>query len=453
MNNTTSKKHVLNDDEVINERIKKQKRENVKKVTINEGEDDEFDDLEDFVQLEKNHVKYTDDDMYLDTINRKILNFDLPLICCVSLATTNIHICLVCNKYLQGASESSPAYAHAVDTNHHIFLNTSTSKFIILPEQLILSDKLTPELHDIQLLLKPEFTNKMISSLDTIPVQSETLDKTKYDPGFIPLINDSVSDMSNSKVSEQNKFSLKHNSLYYALSHLSFIRDKLLAYEQTETTPLTNQLSILTKKIWSPYLFKNFTSSFIIENYLVSCQLSNKITNDLRLFYSWLINSLNKENKKLFKDCFSGKVLTNMNKEIKFINLPIKLPQQSVFKGSTSLSIEQYDLMKLIKEKNLNIIKSPKYLVLYIDRSNDMNLEGIEQKLNMNIVKFDPDLLQISEKLKYKLVSNITYDNKVHVMDRARNIWIQFDGKNVKEIQKELLFLSNCELQFWELIN
>lgn len=453
MDGTTSQKHAIDDQDMVNEGIKKQKREIVINEAVNEEKGDEFDDLEDFVEIEKNQVKFTDSDMYLDTINRKILNFDLPLICSVSLATTNIHICLVCNKYLQGASESSPAYAHAADTNHHIFLNTSTSKFIILPEQLILSDNMTYELHDIQLLLKPEFTTKMISDLDTTPIQSETLNKTKYNPGFIPLVNDSVSDIPNSRISEQRNFTLKHNSLYYALAHLPFIRDKLLAYEQTETTPLTNELSILTKKIWSPYLFKNFTSSYIIENYLVSCHLSNKITVDLRLFYIWVINSLNKENKKLFKDCFSGKILIDMNKETKFINLPIKLPQQSVFKGSTSLSIEQYDLEKLLKEKNLKMVKSPKYLVLYVDRRNDMNLEGIEQKLNMNIVKFNPDLLQINSTLKYKLIANITYDNRVHVLDLSRNTWMQFDGINVKEIQKELLFLSNCELQFWELID
>ncbi|KAG0684003.1 hypothetical protein C6P40_001770 [Pichia californica] len=416
----------------------------------NEDDDDEFDDLEDTVQLEKSQVKISDSDVYLDTINRKVLNFDLPLICSVSLATTNIHICLVCNKYLQGASESSPAYAHAIDSNHHIFINTQTYKFIILPEQLVLSGKVLEDLNDIKLLLNPEFTIKDISSLDNVPKQGTTLTKTKYDAGFIPLINDYMNDQTDSRFDKYSKFVLKHNALYYAISHISFIRNALLSYTQSETTPLTNQLSILTKKIWSPFLFKNFTSSFAIENYLVSCHLPNKIIEDIRLFYTWMINTLIKENKKIFKNKFTGNLLLN-EKEIKFINLAIKLPQQSVFKGSTSLSIEQYDLVKLIKEKKIKIVKSPKYLVIYIDRTNDMKIEGIDQELNMNILKFDPDLLQLDTELKYKLLANITYDNKVHVFNKSRNKWVEFDSVNLKEIEKELLFITNCQLQIWEL--
>lgn len=413
--------------------------------------DDEFDDLEDTVQVKKKHAKVTDSDTYLDTVNRKILNFDLPLVCSASLATTNIYICLTCNKYLQGASESSPAYLHAIDTGHHVFINAQTSKFIILPEQLILSDTRAQDLHDIQLLLNPKFTKEMISSLDTKPRQSKTLNKETYDVGYIPLLNDYMSDISTSKItSQEGDPTLSHNALYYSLAHVPVIRDALLLYTQSETTPLTNQFSNLTKKIWSPYLFKNFTSSFAMENYLISCNLPLKINNNLRFFYSWIINSLIKENKKIFKDAFTGKLETN-GKEVKFVNVSIKLPQESVFKSSISSSIEQYDLVKLIRDKKFKIIKHPKYLVIYIDRTNDMKIEGIEKQLNMNIVKFDPDLLQLDGNIEYQLISNITYDNKVYVLDKSRTRWVEFDSMSVKEVEKDLLFISNCELQIWEL--
>lgn len=243
---------------------------------------------------------------------------------------------------------------------------------------------------------------------------------------------------------------LKHNTLYYALLHLPLVRDHLLEIRSSESTPLSNQLSILAKKIWSPYLFKNFTSSFAIENYLVSCRIPTKILDDVRLFYTWMLNTLLKENKKLYKDLFTGKLVSkDSSKSIKFINLTVKLPQQSVFKGSTSSSIEQYDLVTLIKEKGYQILKFPQYLVIYIDRTNDVQIEGMEQHLNKSIVKFYPDTLKLDKRTNYKLVANIT-DSKVQVLDKSRKRWVEFDGVSVKEVEKELLFIANSQLQIWE---
>lgn len=414
-------------------------------------ESDEFDDLEDTVRTETVGLKYTDSDIYLDTVNRKVLNFDMPLICSVSLATTNIHICLVCNRYLQGASLSSPAFTHAVDTNHHVYINTQTSKFIILPEQLVLSENRSKDLRDIQLLLQPKFGKQVISELDSRPLEGKTMAGEAYDVGFVPLVNDYMSDIIDTRFdAKEGNSILKHNTLYYALLHLPLVRDHLLEYKNSESTPLSNQLSNLTKKIWSPYLFKNFTSSFAIEYYLVSCRLPTKILDDVRLFYTWILNTLMKENKKLYKDLFTGKLVSKGSaKPIKFINLTVKLPQQSVFKGSTSSSIEQYDLMTLIKEKGYQVLKFPQYLVIYIDRTNDVQLEGIEQQLNKSIVKFDPNTLQLNERTNYKLLANIT-DSKVQVLDKSRKRWMEFDGVGVKEVEKELLFIANSQLQIWE---
>jgi U4/U6.U5 tri-snRNP-associated protein 2 len=408
--------------------------------------DEEFADLDDIIQLETINSKYTDSTLYLDTINKKILNFDMPLECCVTLATTNVHICLVCNKYLQGASTNSPAYMHAIDTNHHVFLNTKTNKFIILPEERILSKTREKELHDIQLLSNPEFNDRLISQFDFKPLYGETLNHEKYSVGYIPLVNDNIEVLKDGNSEEKNY-------LYYAIAHLSNVRDYLIKHENSDSTPLTNQLSNLVKKIWSPYLFKKFTSSYSIENYLTSCNLQPQMTSDIRLFYVWLINALIKENK-ILKHEFTGKLILaeNKNKQVNFINLTVKLPEESIFKDGTSSSIKQYDLGKLIKEKKLQIIKPPKYLVIYIDRTKDFKVEGLKQQLNMNIVKFDPNLLQLESKFKYRLLSNITYDNSIQVLNKSNNSWIEFCGIQIKEIEKELLFISNCKLQFWELI-
>lgn len=81
-----------------------------------------------------------------------------------------------------------------------------------------------------------------------------------------------------------------------------------------------------------------------------------------------------------------------------------------------------------------------------------MRIEGIDQELNMSIVKFDPDLLEVNNTFKYRLIGNITYENKVQILNKSQSKWMEFDGVSVKEVEKELLFINNCKLQFWELL-
>lgn len=45
----------------------------------------------------------TSRDLYLDTINRHMLDFDFEKLCSVSLSPMNVYACLVCGKYYQGA--------------------------------------------------------------------------------------------------------------------------------------------------------------------------------------------------------------------------------------------------------------------------------------------------------------------------------------------------------------
>ena len=41
-------------------------------------------------------------DLYLDTIDRHMLDFDFEKVCSVSLSHLNVYACLVCGKYYQG---------------------------------------------------------------------------------------------------------------------------------------------------------------------------------------------------------------------------------------------------------------------------------------------------------------------------------------------------------------
>jgi acyl-CoA-binding protein len=65
---------------------------------------------------------------YLDTIDRYRLDFDFEKVCSVSLSNLNVYACLVCGKYFQGRGQSSHAYFHSMDDNHHVFINLHSLK-------------------------------------------------------------------------------------------------------------------------------------------------------------------------------------------------------------------------------------------------------------------------------------------------------------------------------------
>lgn len=71
-------------------------------------------------------------DLYLDTVNRAALDFDFEKVCSVSLSNLNVYGCLVCGKYFQGRSKKSPAYAHSISDDHHVFINLESAQVGVL---------------------------------------------------------------------------------------------------------------------------------------------------------------------------------------------------------------------------------------------------------------------------------------------------------------------------------
>ena len=67
-------------------------------------------------------------DVYLDTVDRRRLDFDFTPICSVSLANSHIYACLVCGKYFQGRRSNTPAWFHALHENHHVFIQMERLK-------------------------------------------------------------------------------------------------------------------------------------------------------------------------------------------------------------------------------------------------------------------------------------------------------------------------------------
>lgn len=70
-------------------------------------------------------------DLYLETIDRHMLDFDFEKVCSVSLSHLNVYACLTCGKYYQGRGKTSHAYFHSIDKDHHVFINLTTLKVIV----------------------------------------------------------------------------------------------------------------------------------------------------------------------------------------------------------------------------------------------------------------------------------------------------------------------------------
>ncbi|KAK0541433.1 Ubiquitin carboxyl-terminal hydrolase 10 [Tilletia horrida] len=260
-------------------------------------------------------------DLYLDTINRSLLDFDFEKLCSVTLSHTNVYGCLVCGKYFQGRGTNSHAYFHSIDEGHRVFMNLETGKVYILPDNYLVED---PSLSDIQYLLKPTFTARQIATLDAPDVRpSFDLHAHPYYPGFVGLNNIGGNDYM--------------NVVIQALAHVKPLRDfllsepafaaqpgdvpALLASGQTALTgapsELSRRFSTLVRKMWNPRAFKAQVSphEFLQEVGVASKGKFKTVEQgDPMEFLSWLVNRLHvdlggtKKKPSVISRCFQGEV-------------------------------------------------------------------------------------------------------------------------------------------------
>ena len=120
-------------------------------------------------------------DLYLDTINRTVLDFDFEKLCSVSLSNINVYACLVCGKYFQGRGPKSHAYFHALDVGHHVFINMGTKKVYVLPEGYEVKNR---SLEDIKYVVDPHFTKGQVMKLDKEVHDAFDLAGHRYRPGI-----------------------------------------------------------------------------------------------------------------------------------------------------------------------------------------------------------------------------------------------------------------------------
>jgi len=349
---------------------------------------------------------------YLDTINRKLLDFDFEKVCSVSLANMNVYACLVCGKYFQGRGKSSHAYFHALETDHHVFINLDTEKMYCLPDGYQVKDS---SLEDIVFNLHPRFSPQDLSKLDRMQHYSHALDGTDYLPGAVGLNNIKNTDWLNVCVQ--------------ALIRIPPIRNFFLIkqnYAQNKSL-LVQRFGELLCKMWNFRAFKGHVSPHELLQAISSA--SNKRFRigeqaDPLVFLSWFLNTLHKDlggtkkkNSSVIYQAFQGEVNVDSEQPVKpnngdadqdddgkddgkedekdddvktehvtatvpFLYLSLDLPPAPLFKDGTDNIIPQIPLFDLLAKfdglttdttpqgykKRYQLRRLPRYLILHIKR-------------------------------------------------------------------------------------
>ncbi|KAJ5446985.1 Peptidase C19 ubiquitin carboxyl-terminal hydrolase 2 [Penicillium cf. griseofulvum] len=219
-------------------------------------------------------------DLYLDTINREILDFDFEKLCSVSLSNVNVYACLVCGKYFQGRGPKSHAYFHALEVGHHVFINIGTKKVYVLPEGYEVNNK---SLEDIKYVVDPHYTKNQVVKLDKEVHDAWDLSGSKYRPGFVGMNNIKANDYV--------------NVVAQLLAHVLPIRNFFLLHDfPTPGTPeIIFRFSTLVRKLWNPKAFRSHVSPHeLLQEIAVRSSKRFTLTNqaDPVEFLSWFLNTL-----------------------------------------------------------------------------------------------------------------------------------------------------------------
>ncbi|KAF9427691.1 hypothetical protein BGZ94_004373 [Podila epigama] len=435
--------------------------------------------------------------LYLDTIQRYMLDFDFEKVCSVSLSNLNVYACLVCGKYFQGRGKSSHAYFHSLHENHHVYINLHTLKVYVLPDSYEVTDA---SLDDIKYNLNPTFTSAQVAALEKNASLSYDLNRKPYIPGFVGLNNVKANDYVNVAIQ--------------VLAHIPPIRDYFMLTNFDDKSELVKRFSTLVRKIWNPAAFKGQVSPHELLQ-----EISNASSRQFRLteqsdplaFLSWFLNTLHrdlggsrKKNSSIIYSTFQGElsiesqpIQPKADKDAilafdstntitrtlsPFLFLALELPPPPLFHDELEKNIipqiplttilSKYD-GKTIQEnvadlKRFQITRLPNYIILHIKR---FSKNSFVKEKNPTIVTFPIKNLSVAEFVSdpekekvlgtyYDLLANVVHEGdpatpnstsyKVHLQHRAKEQWYQIQDLFVEEINAHMIFLSESYIQVWE---
>lgn len=350
---------------------------------------------------------------YLDTIDRKVLDFDFEKVCSVSLSNLNIYACLVCGKYYQGRGKQTHAYTHSLEADHHVFINLANEKIYCLPDGYEVRDS---SLWDIQYNLHPSFTKKQLLRLSANTNFTHALDGTDYLPGVVGLNNTKSTDWLNVIMQMLVRIDIIRNFFIFENNYIN---------ERGECKSLlVRRTGELVCKIWNPEKFKGHVSPHeLLQAVMTKSNKKFRIgqQSDPLHFLSWFLNTMHRDITTLkiktqkkkksspITKAFQGKITvftdtpkldegdgedgdekawTTETSEKNFLYLSLDLPDAPLFKDSMDHNIiPQVPLFDLLNKfdgetaeyqsngtrKRYQIKKLPKYLIVHVKRFKQNN--------------------------------------------------------------------------------
>ncbi|KAB8337105.1 hypothetical protein FH972_021409 [Carpinus fangiana] len=446
-------------------------------------------------------------DLYLDTINRTLLDFDFEKLCSVTLSNVNVYACLVCGRYYQGRGPKSQAYFHALDEGHHVYINMETRKVYVLPEGYEVKSS---SLDDIKFVADPKLPKAEVIALDKTPQSKWDLVGRKYTPGFVGMNNIKANDY--------------FNTIAHALAHVTPLRNYLMLEDLSARPQLAQRFGILVRKIWNPRAFKAHVSPHELLQEVA--QRSGKkfvLTEqaDPVEFLSWFLNNLHlalggsrsKPGSSIVQKVFQGRLKVEsqaitaradaadrlrfeeadvQTRITHYMILTLDLPAAPLFQDELDRNaIPQVPLTSVLAkydgrspQEQLNVRVRyrllhplPPYLLLHVKR---FSANKFISERNPTIVTFAPRSLDMApyvepdpaahapgEPIWYDLVANITHEAvrmrddsvegeterkvwRVQLRDKARDEWVEVQDLFVEKAAADTLFTKESYLQVWE---
>ena len=447
-------------------------------------------------------------DLYLDTIDRSLLDFDFEKLCSVTLSNINVYACLVCGKYYQGRGPKSQAYFHALEVGHHVYINMETKKVYVLPEGYEVK---STSLDDIKYVVDPTFAKEDVLKLDKEERSSWDLAGKKYMPGFVGMNNIKANDY--------------FNVVIHALAHVPPLRNFFMLEDLSKSPQLTQRFSILNRKIWNPRAFRAHVSPHeLLQEVALRSNKRFTLTDqsDPVDFLSWFLNQLHlslggsktKPGSSIIQRVFQGKMQVEsqlitaradagdrlrfedaaVKTEIsRFLILTLDLPPAPLFQDELDKNIipqvplstilNKYDGIKAQERLNTRLRYRllhplPPFLIMHIKR---FSANKFVHERNPTIVTFPVRSLDISpyvqpnpeihppgDPIWYDLVANITHEAargtkdegvegeqerkvwRVQVRERARDEWVEAQDLYVQSAEAQTLFTKESYCQIWE---
>ena len=424
-------------------------------------------------------------DLYLDSITRTALDFDFLRQCSVTLSNQNVYACLVCGKYFSGRGVKTPAYFHALEVGHHVYINMETKKVYVLPEGYEVKSK---SLDDIKFVVDPQFSKEEVKELELARNPSWDLLGKKYYAGFVGLNNIKANDYL--------------NVVAQALAHVPPLSHFFMLEDLSSRPQLVKQFSVLVRKLWNPKAFKSHVSPHELmqevsmrsnKRYLLTQQA------DPVEFLSWFLNNLHlslggsktKPGSSLIQKIFQGSLRVESqtitpradasdrlqfedaaikSQSSPFMILTLDLPPAPLFQDDTEKNIiPQVPLTTILQKYNgINAQEKtntrmryrllhplPPYLTMHIKRFQPNKF--LQSQRNPTIVTFNsraldlspyvepnPHIHSVGEPIVYDLVANITYEG-VKVRDDS------VEGEAERKVWKVQVKEGGDSQQWWEM--